>query len=173
MEDKIYNTKEEKDYVEYVGKHIANVRKAYDNREFQLSTALNLTEKERLELKDRILIHDKSKYSEEEFEGYRQWFFPSIGQVKNKEEFDKAWVHHYTVNDHHPEYWNKKDMSNVSIAEMILDWEAMSINFGGNPLEYFEKNKENKQKEMSINTFDIVDKTLHQLYDINMNLKEK
>ena len=167
----IYNTKEEKDYVEYIGKHIANVRKSYDARERYITLALNLSEKEREELRDRILVHDKSKYSKEEWEGYRQWFHTAPGETKNKEMFDKAWEHHCSVNDHHPEYWKGKDMSKVAIAELICDWEAMSRNFGGNPLEYLYRDK-NKKETMSENTYKILEQALKSIYDINMNLKE-
>jgi len=48
----------------------------------------------------------------------------------------------------------------------------MSRNFGGNPLEYFEKNKDKKRKVMSPKTFEIVDQALHTLYNIDMNLKD-
>ena len=173
MEDKIYNTKEERDYVEYIGKHIANVRKSYEAREKFIALALDLSMEEREELKNRILIHDKSKYSKEEFEGYRQWFYPAPGETKDKSKFDIAWKHHYEHNDHHPEYWKGKDMPKVAIAEMICDWEAMSRNFGGNPLEYFNRDKENKKKSMSENTFRIIEKALMGIYDINDNLKEE
>ena len=33
-------------------------------------------------------------------------------------------------------------MDPIYIAEMILDWEAMSRHFGGNPLNWYEKNRE-------------------------------
>lgn len=36
--------------------------------------------------------------------------------------------HHYAVNDHHPEHWPNgiRDMSLLSIVEMLCDWKAAS-----------------------------------------------
>lgn len=165
-------TAKEQEYDSYVKKHINNVKKAFNNRLYAIKNALQLTDEEVEELRNRILKHDESKYSKEEFEPYRKWFYPETEDEKNKDEFDKAFKHHYTVNDHHPEYWNGHDMTKVAIAELICDWESMSINFGGNPLEYFEKERFKKKKVMSENTFKIIDNALHSIYDINMNLKE-
>jgi len=173
MDNKIYATKEDKDYAEYVRKHIMFVKKSFNIRIVNITTALQLTDEEVEDLVENIMIHDRSKYSPEEWNGYRQWFFPAIGEIKDKAKFDAAWKHHYEHNDHHPEYWKKKDMPKVAIAELICDWEAMSRNFGGNPLEYFNRDKENKKKSMSENTFRIVEKALMGIYDINDNLKEE
>ena len=165
-------TAKEHEYDSYIKEHINNVKKSFNYRVYAIKNALQLSNDEIMELKNKIMKHDESKYSEEEFEPYRQWFHPEPGEEKNKELFDKAWEHHYTVNDHHPEYWKGKDMSKVAIAEMICDWEAMSHKFGGNPLEYFEKERYKKKKVMSEKTFEIVDNALHAIYDINMNLKD-
>ena len=165
-------TAKEKEYDSYIKEHINNVKKSFNYRVYALKHALQLTDDEIKELKDKVLHHDDSKYSEEEFEPYRQWFHTESGEEKNKEMFDKAWKHHYENNDHHPEYWKGKDMTKVAIAELICDWEAMSRKFGGNPLEYFEKEKMKKKKVMSEKTFNKVDQALHSIYDINMNLKD-
>ena len=172
MEDKIYQTKEEKDYVEYVNKHITRVRNSYNERGREIAIVLGLSESEIEDLVNRIATHDQSKYGSEEMEGYRQNFNPAPGEKPNKELFEKAWKHHYENNDHHPEYWKGKDMPKVAIAELICDWESMSRTFGGNPLEYFEKNKDKKKKEMSENTFNILCEVLPKLYDINQDLRD-
>lgn len=166
------NTKEEYDYKDYVDKHIKNVMDSYNARSREIGIVLGLTSLEQIALKDKIAVHDLSKYTDEEFEGYRQWFFTTPGEDRNKEAFDKAWKHHYTVNDHHPEYWKGKDMSKVAIGELICDWEAMSRNFGGNPLQYFEDNKEKKRKEMSPSTFSTLELVLPKLYNRYDDLKQ-
>ena len=167
-------TEQERNNKEYTDNHIKNVRKSFNDRALQLKNVLDLSDDDMIELRRKISKHDESKYSDDEFEGYRKNFYPAPGEDKNvaKREFDLAWRHHYTVNDHHPEYWKGKDMSKIAIAELICDWEAMSRNFGGNPLEYFEKNKDKKRKVMSPKTFEIVDQALHTLYNIDMNLKD-
>lgn len=121
------------------------------------------------QLKGDLINHDQSKFSEEEWEGYRKNFFPTDEEqfrMKTedgyealvKEEFEIAWQHHYMNNSHHPEYWRYRlpatsenntisfsavrleqatDMDLVSIHHMICDWEAMSINFHTDTIEWF------------------------------------
>ena len=165
-------TAKEKEYDDYIKEHINNVKKSFNYRVYAIKNALQLTDEELKELRNKVLCHDESKYSKEEFEPYRQWFHTEPGEEKNKELFDKAFEHHCLVNDHHPEHWKGKDMPKVAIAELICDWEAMSRKFGGNPLKYFEKEKMKKKKVMSTKTFETIDNALHSIYDINMNLKD-
>ena len=113
---------EEEAYLAYIDEHRKNVYTAF------------------------MRFGDNSKYSGEEFEGYRQWFYPKEGEEKNKDVFDKAWKHHYEHNSHHWEYHltngKPKPMSKLNIAEMILDWIAMSIKFKNSPLEWYKENKD-------------------------------
>ncbi len=90
---------------------------------------------------------DIDKYSDEEFEPYRKYFYPinDIEKEESKEEFEEAWKHHYTVNDHHPEFWIKdgipSEMSISAIAEMICDWQGMAFTKGGSALQYYNSIK--------------------------------
>ena len=60
--------------------------------------------------------------------------------------FKNAWVHHYKNNKHHWNYWYDpimntcQDMPYKYIRQMILDWLAMSLKFGGTPEEYYLNN---------------------------------
>ena len=93
--------------------------------------------------------HDKSKFSANEFQGYRQWFYPEKGQNKNKVLADLAWNHHQKFNPHHWQYWLMwhpektiaLDMDLKYIIEMLCDWTAMSYKFGVTPELFYNKDK--------------------------------
>lgn len=158
------------EYLAYINEHIANVKKACD-------VFLSITWDEDLftfddmeELKLAVEKHDESKYSDAEFEPYRKQFFPVDEEEKNEneEDFETAWEHHYRNNDHHPQFWVRdgiiKEMSNVAIAHMICDWEAMSYKFGGSAYEYYCK--DGKNKTYHHNTVEKLEKMLNVFKDI-------
>lgn len=157
-----------KEYQDYIDEHINFVKAAAIGYGEKLCKALGITW---LELSKAIKLHDKSKYSVEEFEGYRQWFYPCSYETKNKDLFDKAWEHHYTHNKHHPEYWKGEDMTPLAIAEMLLDWEAMSMKFNTNTYEYYQKERDNK--ELSENTKKIIDQVIHIFLFENLDKSNK
>lgn len=140
-----------KEYTDYINEHISNVKKAFD--EF-------INNNECLAIVDEITIgsciiidivyanikhHDESKFSEEEFEPYRKHFYPINDKEKEdaKEEFDKAWKHHYLNNPHHWDGWalNGNEMPIIYIIEMLCDWQAMSYKFDSNTLDWYNKEK--------------------------------
>ena len=136
----------EQEYTNYINQHVLNVSVAYNKFSDILCRKLDISP---YKLGIQVFNHDKSKYSDEEFDGYRQWFYPCTTEVRNKELFDKAWEHHYKNNSHHPEYYldadgDPLDMEIIDIAEMLLDWEAMSMKFGGSTYDYYMKNRDNK-----------------------------
>lgn len=156
----------EKEYLSYINEHIANVRLAFEKYGKQLCELLNI---KYYNLLTNVRHHDESKYTDAEFEGYRQYFYPCSDEEKNKELFDMAWVHHQNYNAHHPEYWidrstnEIKDMPPLYIAEMLLDWEAMSMKFNGNTYDYYIKNRD--KKPLSENTKLILDKITKELFE--------
>lgn len=144
----IYGDKSKEKYTEYINRHISNVQKAYNEFGKRLFPLISYDENNVIE---RIKNHDKSKFSDDEFDAYRKYFYPSDKkELKDSREdgtFLHAWEHHYINNDHHPEFWfdrftNKsKEMSNEAIIEMICDWIAMSYHFNNNPYEWFMKSE--------------------------------
>jgi hypothetical protein len=50
----------------------------------------------------RLLLHDLSKFSRNEFWPYAEHFY---GEKKHEEEFHQAWLHHVYHNDHHWEHF--------------------------------------------------------------------
>lgn len=144
--------KQEKKYMKYIKEHQENVRKAFE----EIKENPVIYQRYSGEILDalwgRVLIHDKSKYSEEEFVPYRKNFYPINAEEKeeNKPDFNKAWEHHWKNNSHHWQYRKNKtsfDKNNkeevLDVLENILDWIAMGYKFNDRPYQYYENNKNN------------------------------
>lgn len=80
--------------------------------------------------------HDYSKYSEEEYDAYDNYFYGNRSYEVVRE-FNIAWLHHIHNNPHHWQYWilhNDNpdegmiilDMPDSYIIEMICDWWSFS-----------------------------------------------
>ncbi|MCB1711409.1 MAG: hypothetical protein KDH96_02660 [Candidatus Riesia sp.] len=113
----------------------------------RLMLQLNL-KKVRDTLEDRAVVHDLSKYSEEELLG-----FAKINSVARKypygsKEYKESMKHstcvatHYSKNSHHPEYADHLDsegnptkMGWLDIIEMVCDWKAANQTYGTTPWE--------------------------------------
>lgn len=84
-------------------------------------------------------IHDQSKYSDEEYEGYARKFYGEGTEFPPDENmFARAWLHHLHLNPHHWQHWifpmgyrgkGGKDIVNGIVKmpeyfalEMIGDW---------------------------------------------------
>ena len=78
----------EKEYMAYIDEHISNVQNAYLKYGEILCKLLNIST---FDLYEKVSIHDQSKYSEEEFDAYRNYFYPCTDEKKDKEAFDLAW----------------------------------------------------------------------------------
>ncbi len=161
----------EDEYIEYINNHITNVKKAYENlRSIETELMARVPEINYSNLHNtyqRIIVHDASKFSDEEFDAYRRHFH-SINDAEKKdseEDFKEAWKHHYVYNDHHPEHFNGKEMfPKEAVLEMICDWIAMGYN--GKPTlsaydwYYQNKDKDDTLKDMNKNTVELVEKIL-------------
>lgn len=89
------------------------------------------------------ILHDFSKLSYKEFFPYARYFY--VDKETYRLEFEKAWYHHYKSNPHHWEHWldANGEPTNIPIkyiAQMLADWEAMSIKFGDSPQAYYLQN---------------------------------
>lgn len=149
----------EAEYEEYIYNHIGNVKKAWGlmksskgcmdiirdairRRNIPCSfTSLNAV----THMTDLCIdTHDQSKFSIKEWEPYRKNFHPVNDKEKEegKADFDKAWIHHYTVNTHHWNHWYaiKKDvdaMDLISVIELCCDWIAMNMVFSGTAIDFY------------------------------------
>lgn len=112
---------------------------------------------------EMINEHDNSKFSEEEFEPYAQkWFGDGIKTL----EYEEAWKHHWTHNEHHPEFWLGEDMPLIYILEMICDWGSFSVEKGDYQELidfYYDKARDDKDKMLSDNTKEIVEEILNKI----------
>lgn len=148
---------QEQAYIKYIDNHKQNVIKAWESIKHNLST-INCIKRYEIAFKcgdclslidNLIQTHDSSKTQPEEFEAYRKYFYPVSDEEKenSKEEFDKAWKHHYTNNLHHWNWWyesgNINSMSLPFVIEMICDWMAMGYQFNNTAKDWYYKNKNN------------------------------
>ena len=98
----------------------------------------------------RLAKHDNSKYSKEEFDGYRINFYPTKeeeNKIKTSAEYanmvktnyENALQHHYKYNTHHPQHYvdsdgSIRDMPVEDVYEMILDWMANMYFYTKDPI---------------------------------------
>lgn len=120
-----------------------------------------------IELFDKMIEeHDESKFSEEEFEPYAQKWF---GNKKKTFEYEEAWRHHWTHNEHHPEFWLGEDMPYIYILEMICDWGSFSIekeDFSELSDFYYNKARDDEEKNLSESTKEIVEEILEKINSV-------
>jgi len=107
-------------------------------------------------LTKQVSEHDKSKYTESEWNAYRDYFYANGDETA----FNYAWLHHIHNNPHHWQHWiliNDDNGLNAEgkmiamqmpknfIVEMICDWWAFSWNKGDltEIFNWYEKNKDN------------------------------
>lgn len=120
-----------------------------------------------LEIFDELIAdHDASKFSEEEFEPYAQKWFNNSGKTP---EYEDAWLHHWTNNPHHPEFWLGEEMPLMYILEMICDWGSFSIK-SGNFRElsdfYYNKARDDEEKNLSDDTKKIIENILDKINSV-------
>lgn len=179
----IERNNKEKEYLDYINEHISNVVKCYNSFFVPLLSINTISTKiSDTDLKNAITnlgtyinTHDASKFSDSEFDPYRQRYYPTTKEINADdttkeliiENYERAWKHHYETNAHHPEHWFNHDtnvpvdMTLEAILEMICDWEAMSLKFGTNTLNWYETKAIDEKKCMTSNTKDIVDELLY------------
>lgn len=141
--------KKKKEYLDYINIHIANVKKVWDRVRIFLVEA-QMTPEIIDEVDRNIPFHDVSKFLSSEFEGYRQFFYPTSEEIRSVDVFNRAWNHHCKHNQHHWEYWiipEKErnlilDMPQEMILEMLCDWTAMSLFFKDLPSEFYARKKQ-------------------------------
>lgn len=123
-------------YFIYICEHKKNVMKSY--KVFKDKLPDHSFMKQRLFF--RCLFHDMSKFGFKEFFPYARVWKLNLKDKDSIRKYNDAWIHHYRKNKHHPEYWDLRDMDLISIAEMMCDWNAMSIKFNDTPQLFYYKN---------------------------------
>lgn len=146
------------EYKDYIEEHKNNVTEAWN----KIKNLMTNGDYENFNIipfivDNLVVLHDKSKYSKEEFEPYRQKFHPNEGEIVDEELFEKAWQHHLSENMHHWQSMQRNEWKSMFTMEytmeMICDWLAMAKKFNKSHRTYYEKNKDkivliDKQKEL-------------------------
>lgn len=161
-----------KQYDEYLKTHIENVSKAYKwlVEHFGKDYDVKLTHK--------VIDHDKSKYTSEEYDAYDKYFYGRKTSEVN-DTFNRAWLHHIHNNPHHWQYWvlleDDPDINNNFIClempieyvfEMIADWWSFSWK-SNNLYEIFDWYEDHK------NTMKLNSKTRRIVEDILERIREE
>lgn len=142
-----------KEYLDYVERHILNVEKAWKIiKEKCKDMRFIYDDFFYFNLEQEIKYHDVSKLSEQEFVRYREAFYPTKDEYENRNgkrlDLGKAWEHHKDNNLHHWESWTKANLKlhpcewEIHCAHMVVDWVAMSYEFGDTAEKFYNKNKE-------------------------------
>ena len=147
------------DYDNYLEEHIKNVKIAFEWMLINIPELFKDYDSEYLGevLLNKIDQHDKSKYSEEEYFAYCEYFYGSNKDTKETlENFNAAWLHHQHYNPHHWQHWLLRqddgetralEMPYNHLLEMICDWWAFSWK-QGNLYEIFDWYEINKHKQV-------------------------
>ncbi len=121
------------------------------------------------EFLERKQLHDRSKYEDPEYTPYVYitWSYKCKSDDVDftipqsiQDKMNDATNHHINNNKHHPEYWSSeyytvnpddrdsvpdnivdaKTMDIISIAEMVCDWHAVSLERGNSAKEWADAN---------------------------------
>ena len=149
---KILKKRKEKQYLKYLENHKDNVVDAF----YDLVMCPDMDwfdwEPIHVDLYERVLKHDDSKYLVEEFDAYRKQYYPVNEEEKilNAEAFEKAWEHHWKNNTHHwqarqNDFCRENELTKTQLLdclENIIDWMAMGYVYHDRPYQFYEKNKD-------------------------------
>ena len=156
---------EDLQYIEYITEHKNNTYKAFLNVKSLLLQDLE-TFPDISELDNQIQEHDFSKFSKEEWEPYRNYFYPTENNPKDEAAFDMAWLHHQHHNPHHWQHWTLLrdsgetvglDMPVNYVIEMLCDWHSFSAK-DPTSTAYDWWNKNRNKMIMSAATIQLVEK---------------
>lgn len=139
------------EYLAYLDQHISGVKQAW--YQFLASVVLEQFPDYYSECERAILSHDASKYDEDEFCAYCNYFYPCPGYPKDQDEFDRAWLLHQKRNPHHWQYWilvhdegeaEPLQMPISEICNMVCDWHSFSKRDPkSTAYSWYQKNKDN------------------------------
>lgn len=142
----------EQEYRNYIQEHKNNVIKAWDimksNNIIMEFIKNNCAHTMEFEVTIPYLIehHDESKFSKEEFEPYRKYYYSISDEEKKsaEEEYKLAEIHHYDHNHHHWNHWvnNPLPIPVYYLVEMVCDWMAMSMKFNSKVSTWYNSNKD-------------------------------
>lgn len=172
-----------KQYDEYLKQHIESVGTGISWLAMNLPEVVQSFDSETLGT--IASQHDNSKYTEEEYDAYADYFYGEKTEAVEAA-FDAAWLHHQHNNPHHWQHWLLREddggtkcieMPERYVIEMIADWWAFSWK-ANNLYEIFDWYKKNKSKiVLHENTQklveDILDKLKAKLDEVHSNVNKE
>lgn len=162
----------DKMYEDYLTKHIAGVSKMYEEHIRPVLLEEGLDSQVLSDIEDCISDHDQSKYSDEEWSAYRDYFYDKENNPRSSDAFNHAWNHHQNNSPHHWQYWclindvdnppvQPLDMPFKYIIEMICDWASAGAHYGNTAKDWYDKQKD--RMILSENTRQTVEKYIDYL----------
>lgn len=163
------------EYYAYLEDHIQGVKDSWYRF---LLPALRENEYDIHDISDAegcIVNHDSSKYDDEEFGPYCNYFYPDPhnGYSKDSKAFDIAWLRHIHNNPHHWQHWvlirdsgglEPEDMPFKYICEMVCDWHSFSSKDPESTAYNWYKQNKSKMK-LSDKTRKTIEKLIEFLQD--------
>jgi adenosyl cobinamide kinase/adenosyl cobinamide phosphate guanylyltransferase len=147
-------TESKEAYMNYINDHKANVQQAWNTFKENVGGYKYLSNDFIVNQIDyKIKNHDSSKYSDEEFDPYRQKWYTADDEEIDYDKYSEAWNHHKAVNPHHWEHWYNTATKSyeeatygeaerfVYLVEMLCDWIAMGMNGGLDAKVWYNENK--------------------------------
>lgn len=131
-----------REYDDYLDQHIYFVRTAWSYLKnsvglVRLRTVFpDLDEAMISVIDERVIDHDRSKYSYAEYGPYDEHFYGLNRGLKQDPDYDRAWLSHIQDNEHHWQHWVlirdegelvPIDMPTYCVIEMICDWWSFSF----------------------------------------------
>ena len=140
--------KKEKEYRDELNSHYDEYKKTFTTCFDKIKEMIPPEEIQ--ELIDNMRNHDKTKFSEKEFNAYRQWKHPMDGERKDKDKYELALLHHIHNNTHHIEAFVLIDGNKVKplriplmyIIEIALDLITEGREEGKTGTEIFDEMKD-------------------------------
>lgn len=165
-------------YEAYLKEHITNVNRAY--QWLKKRHVIDAVELMSMNENDQIMCHDITKWEEEEYDAYSDYFYGKEGKDEDDiavidGAFDYAWLHHIHRNPHHWQYWvlnedegrvKALEMPKNYVYEMISDWWSFSWQ-KGDLKEIFSWYDGHKAKmQLHPKTKELVEEILGKIKDI-------
>jgi len=132
-------------YDSYIENHVDGVVRAWKEILRPALVCTGLIDSEAIKVADSLIpCHDKSKWGDDEYFPYLEYFYAPDGSDRDPESitpeidrnFDYAWLCHQKSNAHHWQYWCllkdsgdiiPMDMDPWSVCEMICDWHSFTL----------------------------------------------
>lgn len=159
----------------YFKRTLAHIQRVQKNAFYLIE---NHSEQLRLTLEDcrllaiNVLIHDRTKFSEIQFQPYIEFTWQKKQGLDG--DLGVAWVDHYTKENHHPQRMKGLaiKMSDLEVIEMACDLQAMAQEFGeGSCRKYFETKWKNDNNDCFYDDFNWLEVTV--LMDKVISIFEK